>query len=128
LVVEPGFPEGFRYLPEVLSAADEASFAGSHVFAGQKSRAYPSIPDHFRSLREIASHKRTPGGGLGALSALREEGGSICAVLNISSHAAARGFGSRGAWFWDLHTDRFSGDTAFARAFGLDPTLGHERC
>ena len=30
-----------------------------------------------------------------------------------------------GTWFWDLPTDRFSIDAAFARSFGLDPTLGH---
>ena len=29
-----------------------------------------------------------------------------------------------GTWFWDLPTDRFTVDEAFARAFGLDPALG----
>ncbi len=29
-----------------------------------------------------------------------------------------------GTWHWDLPTDRFSVDEAFARAFGLDPALG----
>jgi len=31
-----------------------------------------------------------------------------------------------GTWHWDLPTDRFTVDDAFARAFGLDPSLGHE--
>jgi len=31
-----------------------------------------------------------------------------------------------GTWHWDIPTDRFVVDEAFARAFGLDPTLGHE--
>ena len=31
-----------------------------------------------------------------------------------------------GTWHWDLPTDRFAVDEAFARAFGLDPTLGRE--
>ncbi|RYY24601.1 MAG: response regulator [Sphingomonadales bacterium] len=31
-----------------------------------------------------------------------------------------------GTWFWDLPTDRFTIDEAFARSFGLDPALGHE--
>ena len=31
-----------------------------------------------------------------------------------------------GTWFWDLPTDRFTVDEAFARAFGLDPALGRE--
>ena len=31
-----------------------------------------------------------------------------------------------GTWHWDLPTDRFTVDEAFARAFGLDPTLGRE--
>ena len=29
-----------------------------------------------------------------------------------------------GTWFWDLPTDRFTVDQAFARTFGLDPALG----
>ncbi|WP_062229082.1 ATP-binding protein [Aureimonas frigidaquae] len=31
-----------------------------------------------------------------------------------------------GTWFWDLPTDRFTIDAAFAEAFGLDPALGRE--
>ncbi len=31
-----------------------------------------------------------------------------------------------GTWLWDLPTDRFTVDEAFARAFGLDPALGRE--
>jgi signal transduction histidine kinase/CheY-like chemotaxis protein len=30
-----------------------------------------------------------------------------------------------GTWFWDLPTDCFTVDAAFARSFGLDPALGH---
>ena len=31
-----------------------------------------------------------------------------------------------GTWHWDLPTDRFTVDDAFARAFGLDPALGRD--
>ncbi|MCH5556519.1 PAS domain-containing hybrid sensor histidine kinase/response regulator [Pseudomonas syringae] len=31
-----------------------------------------------------------------------------------------------GTWHWDLPTDRFTVDEAFAKAFGLDPALGRE--
>ncbi len=31
-----------------------------------------------------------------------------------------------GTWVWDLPTDRFTVDEAFARSFGLDPGLGRE--
>jgi PAS domain S-box-containing protein len=31
-----------------------------------------------------------------------------------------------GTWVWDLRSDRFTVDEAFARAFGLDPALGRE--
>ncbi|NER62778.1 PAS domain-containing protein [Pseudomonas sp. MAFF212427] len=31
-----------------------------------------------------------------------------------------------GTWHWDLPNDSFTVDDAFARAFGLDPALGHE--
>jgi len=87
-----------------------------------------------------------------SLSALRDEDGATSAILNISpettarvladaalkkSETAARVDAQRvqlalaagaiiGTWFWDLPTDRFSVDAAFARAFGLDPMLGHE--
>jgi PAS domain S-box-containing protein len=94
-----------------------------------------------------------------SLSALRDEGGSVAAVLNITpettarvlverrlaeeqaalakSEASARTNAERvqlalaagaiiGTWHWDLLTDRFTVDDAFARAFGLDPALGRE--
>ena len=94
-----------------------------------------------------------------SLSALRDEDGSVAAVLNITpettarvlverrlaeeqaalaaSEALARLNGERvqlalaagaiiGTWNWDLPTDRFTVDAAFARAFGLDPALGRE--
>jgi PAS domain S-box-containing protein len=31
-----------------------------------------------------------------------------------------------GTWLWDLPSDRFTVDEAFAKSFGLDPTLGRE--
>ncbi len=31
-----------------------------------------------------------------------------------------------GTWFWDIPVDQFTIDEAFAKAFGLDPTLGRE--
>jgi PAS domain S-box-containing protein len=94
-----------------------------------------------------------------SLSALRDEDGSVAAVLNITpettarvlvelrlteeqaalakSEAIARTNAERvqlalaagaiiGTWHWDLLTDRFTVDEAFARAFGLDPALGRE--
>lgn len=82
-----------------------------------------------------------------SLSALREEDGSVSAVLNISpettdrvlaaaalrqSESAARVDAQRvqlalaagaivGTWFWDILADLFTADEPFARAFGLDP-------
>jgi len=79
---EPMVPEGFRYLDDVLTAADEARFVArfealplqpfefqgylanrriltfghKYVFAGQKPRADASIPDDMRPLLEIAAH------------------------------------------------------------------------
>jgi PAS domain S-box-containing protein len=94
-----------------------------------------------------------------SLSALRDEDGSVAAILNITpettarvlverrlveeqaalakSEASARANAERvqlalaagaiiGTWHWDLPTDRFTVDEAFARAFGLDPALGRE--
>jgi PAS domain S-box-containing protein len=94
-----------------------------------------------------------------SLSALRDEDGSVAAILNITpettarvlierrlateqaalaeSEASARANAERvqlalaagaiiGTWLWDLPTDRFTIDEAFAHAFGLDPALGRE--
>ncbi len=79
---EPELPAGFRYMPEVLSPAEEKglvqrfellpfkpfefhgylgnrriySFGHKYIFAGQEPRNNPSIPDYLRRLTEIASH------------------------------------------------------------------------
>jgi PAS domain S-box-containing protein len=72
-----------------------------------------------------------------SLSALHDEDGSVAAVLNITPETTDRVLNSErvqlalsagaiiGTWFWDLPTDRFTIDAAFARSFGLDPSLGH---
>jgi alkylated DNA repair dioxygenase AlkB len=78
---ELNLPEGFRYIPGVLSRTEEASFVQrfeklplkpfefhgylgkrriftfghKYVFAGQERRADASIPDYFRPLTDIAS-------------------------------------------------------------------------
>lgn len=77
----PELPEGFRYLPDVLSTAEERELVGlfeslplqpfefhgyranrriftyghRYVFAGQQPRADAGIPAHLRPLAEIAS-------------------------------------------------------------------------
>jgi len=66
----------------------------------------------------------------------REQRAASEAALR-KSEAAARENGERvqlalaagaiiGTWFWDLPSDRFTVDEAFARAFGLDPAIGRE--
>jgi PAS domain S-box-containing protein len=46
--------------------------------------------------------------------------------INAERVRSALGAGAIiGTWFWDLPTDRFTVDQAFARSFGLDPALGH---
>jgi alkylated DNA repair dioxygenase AlkB len=78
---EPDLPAGFRYMPEVLSPAEEKglvqrleklplkpfefrgylgnrriySFGHRYIFAGQEPRADASIPDYLRPLSDIAS-------------------------------------------------------------------------
>jgi len=78
---EPELPAGFRYMPEVLSPAEEKglvqrleklplkpfefrgylgnrriySFGHRYIFAGQEPRADASIPDYLRPLTDIAS-------------------------------------------------------------------------
>ncbi|MFS8974489.1 alpha-ketoglutarate-dependent dioxygenase AlkB [Cupriavidus necator] len=78
---EPPLPDGFRYMPDVLSVTEELdlvrhfeelafqpfqfrgysanrrifTFGYKYVFAGQKPRADSTIPDYLRPLTEIAS-------------------------------------------------------------------------
>jgi alkylated DNA repair dioxygenase AlkB len=78
---EPELPAGFRYMPEVLSPAEEKglvqrleklplkpfefrgylgnrriySFGHRYIFAGEEPRADASIPDYLRPLTDIAS-------------------------------------------------------------------------
>ena len=78
---EPELPAGFRYVPDVLSSAEEKSlvqrfeklplkpfefhgyqgnrriytFGHGYIFAGQESRTDSSVPDYLRPLRDIAS-------------------------------------------------------------------------
>jgi hypothetical protein len=78
-------PEGFRYIPDVLSIAEEKSlverfeklplkpfefhgylanrriysFGHKYVFAGQEPRADGSVPDYLRPLTHIASRMVT---------------------------------------------------------------------
>jgi signal transduction histidine kinase/PAS domain-containing protein/ActR/RegA family two-component response regulator len=94
-----------------------------------------------------------------SLSPLRDEDGSVAAVLNITPETTSRVLVERrlakeqaalanseaharlnvervqlalaagaiiGTWHWDLLTDRFTVDEAFARSFGLDPALGRD--
>jgi alkylated DNA repair dioxygenase AlkB len=77
----PELPDGFRYIPDVLTPAEEKSLVGQfkklplkpfefhgyqgnrriytfghrYIFAGQEPRADASIPDYLRPLTEIAS-------------------------------------------------------------------------
>jgi alkylated DNA repair dioxygenase AlkB len=78
---EPELPAGFRYIPDLLSPAEERglvreferlplklfefhgyqgnrriyTFGHRYIFAGQEPRANASIPDYFRPLTDIAS-------------------------------------------------------------------------
>src|ERR1700723_1351971 len=79
-----GLPAGFRYIPDVLTSAEEKSlveqfeklplkpfefhgyqgnrriytFGHKYIFAGQEPRAGAGIPDHLASLTEIAIRVR----------------------------------------------------------------------
>jgi signal transduction histidine kinase/ActR/RegA family two-component response regulator len=121
------------------------------------------VPIYFEDAPFIMA--RLEGGGTEtawfnyALSALRDEDGSVAAVLNITPETTGRVLVERrlaeeqaalaksealarlnvervqlalaagaiiGTWFWDLTTDRFTVDDAFAINFGLDPALGKD--
>ncbi|MFC0408294.1 PAS domain S-box protein [Roseomonas elaeocarpi] len=67
-------------------------------------------------FRDVTARRR-------AETALRES--EALAWENIQRVQLALAAGAIvGTWFWDLPTDRFTVDEAFAQTFGLDPALG----
>ena len=103
----PELPEGFDYMPEVLSVAEELELVGlfeslpmrpfefhghqanrriftyghRYIFAGQKPRADAAIPDRLRPLAEIA----------GAIAGVPEE---LFEQLMVTEYPPGAGIGS----------------------------------
>jgi hypothetical protein len=125
---EPDMPEGFQYMGEALSVADEQdfmrgfetlslqpfefqgflanrrifTFGRSYVFAGQKPRPDSSIPGHFRPLMEIASQ-------------ISGESAEAFEQVMISEYTPGAGIG------W--HRDRPTYGTIVAISFGASCVL-----
>jgi len=59
------------------------------------------------------------------LDSVRAAESSVLAAAERVKLALAAG-AIIGTWYWDLPTDRFTVDEAFATHFGLDPALGHD--
>ncbi|WBO24382.1 ATP-binding protein [Sphingomonas abietis] len=75
--------------------------------------------------RQVAVLFRDIGSRVRAEEALRVS--EAIAVENMQRVQLALSAGAIiGTWFWDLPTDRFRVDEAFARTFGLDPALGRD--
>lgn len=78
-----------------------------------------------KSLKQVAVLFRDISERRRAEAALRES--EALAQQNVQRVQLALGAGAIiGTWHWDLPTDRFTVDEAFAKAFGLDPDLGRE--
>jgi len=92
--------------------------AGRHIEVSA-SRVEPASLHQVSVLfRDVTARKR-------AESALRAS--EAVARENVQRVQLALSAGAIiGTWFWDLTTDRFTVDEAFARSFGLDPALGRE--
>ena len=101
------------------------------LYVGQKEpRAWTA--DEVIFLRDVAERVRAATERAHQEKSLRESEAALRA-----SEAVAREYLQRvqlalsagaiiGTWNWDLPTDRFTVDEAFARSFGLDPALGRE--
>ena len=90
--------------------------AGRHIEVSA-TRIEPASRRHVSVLfRDITARKQ-------AQAAIRAS--EALARVNIERVQLALAAGAIiGTWLWDLPTDQFTVDEAFARAFGLDPALG----
>ena len=108
----------------VLRTGETVRFEREFVLAGRPievsaSRLEPASRRQVSVLfRDISARKR-------AEAALRAS--EQVARDNVQRVQLALAAGAIiGTWFWDIPSDRFTVDEAFARAFGLDPALGRE--
>ena len=106
-VLRSGVP--IRFEREFVAAGRDIEVSAARI--DPPSRRQVSI-----LFRDITDRKRSEG-ALRASEALARE--------NVERVQLALAAGAIiGTWVWDLPNDRFTVDEAFARAFGLDPTLG----
>jgi signal transduction histidine kinase/CheY-like chemotaxis protein len=112
------------YYGRVLSTGQPARFerffltAGRHIEVSAARVEPASLRQVAVLFRDIDTRKRSEA-ALRASEALARE--------NIERVQLALAAGAIiGTWFWDLPSDRFTVDEAFAQAFGLDPAIGRE--
>lgn len=92
--------------------------AGRHIEVSATRVEPPSLRQVSVLFRDISARKK-------AEAALRAS--EALARQNIERVQLALAAGAIiGTWFWDLPSDRFTVDEAFAQSFGLDPAQGHE--
>ncbi|ALN74966.1 ATP-binding protein [Aureimonas sp. AU20] len=86
-------------------------------------RAWPE--EDLDLIREFAMRLRIAVERASAAQALRDS--EALSRENVQRVQLALSAGAIiGTWLWDLPSDRFTVDEAFAKAFGLDPALGRE--
>lgn len=92
--------------------------AGRHIEVSATRVEPPSLRQVSVLFRDISARKK-------AEAALRAS--EALARQNIERVQLALAAGAIiGTWFWDLPSDRFTVDAAFAHSFGLDPAQGYE--
>ncbi|WP_239016951.1 ATP-binding protein [Sphingomonas ginkgonis] len=94
----------------------EFAAVGRHIEVSAARIEPPSLRQVSVLFRDVTARKR-------AETALRES--EAVARENIERVQLALAAGAIvGTWLWDIATDCFTVDEAFARAFGLDPAIG----
>ena len=112
-----------------LTASQQRTIEANRRTINARDHAQDMAHLHKRQLAETAADLQATQNLVAALKASQSALATSEAVARKNSERvqlALEAGAIIGTWHWDLPSDQFTVDDAFARAFGLDPALGRE--